>query len=198
MKKFYKIKFDTKGGMNIVVDIYSTDRKYNIIYADPPWKYNTWRDGEGTAEKHYPTMKVEEIVNMKDTIKKISEKDCILFLWVTFPCLLDGIRVIKEWGFRYKTCGFNWIKRNKVSDTWFFGLGHWTRANSEICLLAIKGTIKRKSNKVSQIIDTHIEEHSKKPSIVRDKIIELVGDLPRIELFARQTAQGWDSWGNEV
>ncbi len=198
MKKFYKIKFDTKGGMNIVVDIYSTDRKYNIIYADPPWKYNTWRDGEGTAEKHYPTMKVEEIVNMKDTIKKISEKDCILFLWVTFPCLLDGIRVIKEWGFRYKTCGFNWIKRNKVSDTWFFGLGHWTRANSEICLLATKGTIKRKSNKVSQIIDTHIEEHSKKPSIVRDKIIELVGDLPRIELFARQTAQGWDSWGNEV
>lgn len=113
LKKFYKIKFDTKGGMNIVVDIYSTDRKYNIIYADPPWKYNTWRDGEGTAEKHYPTMKVEEIVNMKDTIKKISEKDCILFLWVTFPCLLDGIRVIKEWGFRYKTCGFNWIKEIK-------------------------------------------------------------------------------------
>lgn len=198
LKKFYKIKFDTKGGMNIVVDIYSTDRKYNIIYADPPWKYNTWRDGEGTAEKHYPTMKVEEIVNMKDTIKKISEKDCILFLWVTFPCLLDGIRVIKEWGFRYKTCGFNWIKRNKVSDTWFFGLGYWTRANSEICLLATKGTIKRKSNKVSQVVDTHIEEHSKKPAIVRDKIIELVGDLPRIELFARQTADGWDSWGDEV
>lgn len=198
MKKFYKIKFDTKGGMNIVVDIYSTDRKYNIIYAAPPWKYNTWRDGEGTAEKHYPTMKVEEIVNMKDTIKKISEKDCILFLWVTFPCLLDGIRVIKEWGFRYKTCGFNWIKRNKVSDTWFFGLGYWTRANSEICLLATKGTIKRKSNKVSQVVDTHIEEHSKKPAIVRDKIIELVGDLPRIELFARQTADGWDSWGDEV
>lgn len=198
MKKFYKIKFDTKGGMNIVVDIYSTDRKYNIIYADPPCKYNTWRDGEGTAEKHYPTMKVEEIVNMKDTIKKISEKDCILFLWVTFPCLLDGIRVIKEWGFRYKTCGFNWIKRNKVSDTWFFGLGYWTRANSEICLLATKGTIKRKSKKVSQVVDTHIEEHSKKPAIVRDKIIELVGDLPRIELFARQTADGWDSWGDEV
>lgn len=183
---------------NIVVDIYNTDKKYKIIYADPPWKYNTWRDGEGTAEKHYKTMKVEEIINMKDTIKKISEKDCILFLWITFPCLLDGIKVIKEWGFKYKTCGFNWIKRNKVSDTWFFGLGHWTRANSEICLLATKGTIKRKSNKVSQVIDTHIEEHSKKPSIVREKITELVGDLPRIELFARQTAEGWDSWGNEI
>lgn len=183
---------------NIVVDIYNTDKKYNIIYADPPWKYNTWRDGEGTAEKHYKTMKVEEIINMKDTIKRISEKDCILFIWITFPCLLDGIKVIKEWGFKYKTCGFNWIKRNKVSDTWFFGLGHWTRANSEICLLATKGTIKRKSNKVSQVIDTHIEEHSKKPAIVRDKITELVGDLPRIELFARQTSEGWDSWGDEV
>ena len=181
----------------MIVDINNTENKYNIIYADPPWHYNTWRDGMGTAEKHYKTMKVEEIVNMKDTIKNISEKDCVLFLWVTFPCLLDGLKVMKEWGFKYKTCGFNWVKRNKVSDTWFFGLGHWTRANSELCLIGTKGTIKRKSNKVSQIIDTHIEEHSKKPAIVREKIVELVGDMPRIELFARQTVDGWDCWGNE-
>ena len=182
----------------MIVDINNTENKYNIIYADPPWHYNTWRDGMGTAEKHYKTMKVEEIVNMKDTIKNISEKDCVLFLWVTFPCLLDGLKVMKEWGFKYKTCGFNWVKRNKVSDTWFFGLGHWTRANSELCLIGTKGTIKRKSNKVSQIIDTHIEEHSKKPAIVREKIVELVGDMPRIELFARQTVDDWDCWGNEV
>lgn len=182
----------------MIVDIYNTDKKYNVIYADPPWKYNTWRDGMGTAEKHYPTMKVESIVEMQNIIKNISEKDCILFLWVTFPCLLEGLKVMKEWGFKYKTCGFNWIKRNKVSDTWFFGMGHWTRANSELCLIGTKGTIKRKSNKVSQIIDTHIEEHSKKPNIVRGRIVELVGDLPRIELFARQTSEGWDSWGNEV
>lgn len=182
----------------MIVDIYNTDKKYNVIYADPPWKYNTWRDGMGTAEKHYPTMKVESIVGMQNMIKNISEKDCILFLWVTFPCLLEGLKVMKEWGFKYKTCGFNWIKRNKVSDTWFFGMGHWTRANSELCLIGTKGTIKRKSNKVSQIIDTHIEEHSKKPNIVRERIVELVGDLPRIELFARQTSEGWDSWGNEV
>ena len=182
----------------MIVDIYNTDKKYNVIYADPPWKYNTWRDGMGTAEKHYPTMKGESIVGMQNIIKNISEKDCILFLWVTFPCLLEGLKVMKEWGFKYKTCGFNWIKRNKVSDTWFFGMGHWTRANSELCLIGTKGTIKRKSNKVSQIIDTHIEEHSKKPNIVRERIVELVGDLPRIELFARQTSEGWDSWGNEV
>jgi len=180
------------------VDIYTTDKKYNIIYADPPWHYRTWRDGMGTAEKHYRTMKIEEIVAMKDTIQRISEKDCVLFLWVTFPCLLEGIKTLQEWGFKYKTCGFTWVKRNKVSDTWFFGLGHWTRANAEICLIATKGHIKRASNKVSQIVDTHIEEHSKKPAIVRDRIVDLVGDLPRIELFARQTAEGWDCWGNEV
>jgi len=180
------------------VDINNTENKYNVIYADPPWHYNTWRDGMGTAERHYKTMKVEEIINMKDTIKKISDDDCILFLWVTFPCLLEGLKVMKEWGFKYKTCGFNWIKRNKKSDTWFFGMGHWTRANSELCLIGTKGTIKRKSNKVFQIVDTHIEEHSKKPDVVRERIIELVGDLPRIELFARQTVDGWDSWGNEV
>lgn len=143
-------------------------------------------------------MKIEEIVAMKDTIQKISEKDCVLFLWVTFPCLLEGIKTIKEWGFKYKTCGFTWVKRNKVSDTWFFGLGHWTRANAEICLIATRGHIKRISNKVSQVVDTHIQEHSKKPDIVRDRIVELIGDLPRIELFARQTAEGWDCWGNEV
>mgnify|MGYP001851316111 CR=1 FL=1 len=152
----------------------------------------------GTAEKHYKVMEIKDIVEMKNVITRISDKDCILFLWVTFPCLLDGLKVIKEWGFTYKTCGFTWVKRNKKSDTWFFGLGHWTRANPEICLLGTKGKISRVSNKVSQVVDTHIEEHSKKPAIVRERIVELVGDLPRIELFARQEVDGWDAWGNEV
>lgn len=140
----------------MVVDVYNTDKKYNIIYADPPWRYTGWRAGNRSVERHYSTMK-EEIINMKDTIKSISDENCILFLWVTFPCLIEGLKVMKEWGFKYKTCGFNWVKRNKKSDTWFFGLGYWTRANSEICLIGTKGTIKRRSNKVSQIIDTHEE-----------------------------------------
>ena len=181
----------------MIENIFDTDKKYNIIYADPPWKYKVWRKRTGTAESHYNTMAIDEIVNMKDTIKKISDKNCVLFLWVTFPCLIEGINVLQQWGFKYKTCGFNWVKRNKVSDSWFFGLGHWTRANSEICLIGVKGDIKRKSNKVSQIVDTHIEEHSKKPSVVRERIVELIGDLPRIELFARDTVEGWDCWGNE-
>lgn len=180
------------------VDIYNTEKKYSVIYADPPWHYDAWKNRNGIAENHYNTMKIEEIIEMKDTIQKISDKNCVLFLWVTFPCLLEGLRTLHEWGFKYKTCGFTWFKRNKVSDTWFFGLGHWTRANAEICLIAIKGTIKKVSNKVSQIVDTHIEEHSRKPEIVRDRIVELVGDLPRIELFARKNADGWDCWGNEI
>ena len=106
----------------MIVDIYTTDKKYNVIYADPPWKYKTWTEGGGTAEKHYPTMKLDDIIKMKDTIEKISDNNCILFLWVTFPCLLEGLKVMKEWGFTYKTCGFNWVKRNKKSNTFFFDI----------------------------------------------------------------------------
>lgn len=105
---------------------------------------------------------------------------------------------MKHGGFTYKTCGFAWVKKNKKSNSWFWGMGYWTRANSELCLIATKGKIQRISRKVHQIIDTPIEEHSKKPDIVREKIVELVGDLPRIELFARKKVQGWDSWGDEI
>ena len=90
----------------MVVDIYNTNKKYNIIYADPPWHYTGWRKGPRSVERHYPTMKVDKIIDMKDTIKSISDENCILFLWVTFPCLIEGLKVMKEWGFKYKTCGF--------------------------------------------------------------------------------------------
>lgn len=184
----------------MVVDIYNTDKRYNIIYADPPWQYKVWSNkGKGrSAESHYNTMCIEDIINMKDVINRISANDCILFIWITYPCLIEALKVIKEWGFVYKTCAFNWVKRNKKSNSWFWGMGYWTRANSELCLIATKGRIKRKSARVHQIIDTSIEEHSKKPDIVREKIVELVGDLPKIELFARQETDNWDCWGNEV
>lgn len=173
-------------------------KKYQIIYADPPWRYKVWsKKGKGyTVENHYPTMSIEEICKLP--VDKIADDNCILFLWVTFPCLLEGLKAMREWGFKYKTCGFTWVKRNKKSDSWFLGLGYWTRANAELCLIGTKGRINRVSKSVSQLIDTHIEEHSKKPEVVRDRIIELVGDLPRIELFARQKTKGWDIWGNEV
>lgn len=176
------------------------NKKYNIIYADPPWQYKVWsKKGNGrSAESHYNTLGIKEIINMKDFIKDISADDCVLFIWITYPCLKEAIQVIEEWGFTYKTCGFAWVKRNKKANSWFWGMGYWTRANSELCLIATKGKIKRISRKVHQIIDTPIEEHSKKPAVVRDRIVELMGDMPKIELFAREKADGWDVWGNEV
>lgn len=180
------------------VDIFNTNKKYNIIYADPAWKFKYYsKKGEEkkSAQAHYDCMDIEDIYNLP--IANLAEKDCVLFLWVTFPLLQEGIETIKKWGFTYKTCAFNWIKSNKKSDSLFWGLGHWTRSNSELCLLATRGKPKRVSKSVHSIINSKIEEHSKKPDCVRDKIVELCGDLPRIELFARQHADGWDCWGNE-
>ncbi len=173
-------------------------KKYSVILADPPWQYKVYsKKGLGrSAESHYPTMNIEDIKALP--VADIAEKDCALFLWVTFPCLLEGFEVIRAWGFTYKTVAFVWVKQNKKADTLFLGLGHWTRSNAEICLLATRGTIRRKSAYVRQIILSHIEKHSKKPDEARDRIVELIGDVPRIELFARQATPGWDVWGNEI
>ena len=174
------------------------NKKYNIIYADPPWSFKTYskKGNKKSPLRHYETMSKIEIDSLP--VKDIAEKDCVLFLWVTYPKLLECITTIKKWGFTYKTCAFSWVKRNKKSDGFFTGLGYWTRANNEICLLATKGKPKRISKSVRQIVDTPLEKHSKKPDCVRDRIVELCGDLPRIELFARQKTKGWDVWGNEV
>ena len=171
------------------------NKKYNIIYADPAWKYDSGFLKRNWSNK-YKTMKAEDIYNIP--VKKITDDNSILFLWVTFPKLLEGLETIKQWGFTYKSCAFNWVKKNKVSDSWFWGMGHWTRANAECCLIAVKGKPQRVSKGVHSLVCTKIEEHSKKPDCVRDRIVELCGDLPRIELFARQKTPGWDAWGNEV
>lgn len=178
-------------------------KKYNIIYADPPWRYND-RKCNGACEHHYNTMKLEDICNLP--INEISAENCILFLWTTYPMLQEALMVINSWGFKYKTIGFQWIKTNKsikdplfiCKNNFFFGLGRWTRGNTEPCLIAVKGKPKRINNNISQLIIEPLGEHSAKPEIVKNKIIELVGDLPRVELFARRKTQGWDCWGNEI
>ena len=172
-----------------------TSKKYNIIYADPPWQYARSKV-QGAAEKHYRTMSVDDICQLP--IAEICGKDCILFMWATFPQLREALQVIKAWGFDYKSVAFVWLKQNKSGIGWFYGLGFWTRGNAEICLLATKGQPKRKSAKVHQFIISPLRGHSQKPDEARDKIVELVGDLPRVELFAREKAEGWDTWGNEV
>lgn len=175
------------------------NKKYNIIYADPPWTFKTYSDKgkeHKSAECHYECMTKKDIQNLP--VADIAADNCVLFLWVTFPCLEEGLELIKKWGFEYKTCAFNWVKRNKKSDSWFWGLGYWTRSNSELCLLATKGHPQRVSKSVHQICDARVREHSRKPDEIRDKIVELCGDLPRIELFARTSSNGWDVWGNET
>ena len=181
------------------VDIFNTDKKYNIIYADPPWKFKYYSkkgEKEKSAQRHYSCMNLDDIKQLP--IENLCEKDAILFLWVTFPFLEKCFEVIKAWGFEYKTCGFTWVKRNKKSDSFFWGCGHWTRANAELCLIATKGNPKRVCASVHQVCDARVREHSRKPDEVREGIVKLMGDLPRIELFARQYANGWDCWGNEV
>lgn len=183
-------------------------KKYKIIYADPPWSYNDKSLNRGGAERHYKTMSVEDIKNLP--ISEISDEDSILFMWATFPKLQEGLDVINAWGFEFKTLAFVWVKTNKrtnneqltfiPTDSFdsFMGMGRWTRSNAEICLLAVKGKPKRLDCGVHSVIYAPIDKHSKKPKETRERIIKLMGDLPRVELFARQKSNGWDSWGNEI
>ena len=178
------------------------DKKYQIIYADPSWDYTnkvfrTHRINKyaGSASWHYDTMSVNEIKNLP--VKEIADKNCILFLWTTFPNLQEGLDVIKAWGFTYKTLGFSWLKLNKKNGKLFFGIGHYTKSNCEVCLIGVKGKPKIIDDTISSAIISPRQEHSRKPNIIRDKIVQLCGDLPRIELFARQKIPNWDAWGDD-
>ena len=175
-------------------------KKYNIIYADPPWAYNKRSNHNtkfgGGVHAHYPVLTLDDI--MLIPVKQITDPNCMLFLWVTFPRLEEGLQVIKAWGFSYKTLGFSWIKTNKLNQKPFFGIGYYTKSNCEVCLIATKGKPIKVSNMVSSVLIAPREAHSKKPDIVRDRIVELCGDVPRIELFARQESSGWDVWGNDI
>jgi N6-adenosine-specific RNA methylase IME4 len=178
-------------------------KKYQIIYADPPWEYKqsgSETNSRGMAKQHYPTMPTKDICNIP--VREICTDNAICFMWATFPNISEALEVMKAWDFKYKTAAFVWIKKNKKSNTNFWGMGAYTRANAEVCLLGISKHTKAleqvKSHNIHQIIEAPIEHHSKKPDIVRDRIVELLGDIPRIELFARQKVPGWDVWGNEI
>lgn len=171
------------------------NKKYSIIYADPPWQYND-RGCNGNAAQHYQLMKDKDIYDLP--VADIAADDCVLFMWATYPKLQEALNAIKAWGFTYKSIGFQWVKQNKSGKGYFFGLGRWTRGNTEPCLIATKGKPKRVSASVGQLVFSPLRAHSQKPDEVRERIVDLMGDLPRVELFARSTADGWDCWGNEV
>lgn len=173
-------------------------KKYSIIYADPPWSY---RDkalaGNRGAGCKYPVQSIEWIKDLP--VEDIAAKNSVLLIWVTMPKLDEVLEVIEAWGFTCKTCAFTWVKKNKKADSWFWGMGRYTRANAEICLLATKGKgVKRKDAGVHSVIDAPIEAHSKKPDETRKRIVKLFGSVKRLEMFARQETKGWDHWGNEL
>jgi len=171
------------------------NKKYQIIYADPPWSYKGKMMNSSITD-HYNVLSLDDICNLD--IRSISDNDCILFMWVILPKLNEFMKVVNAWGFEYKTTAFVWVKQNRKTNSFFMGLGRWTRANPEICILATKGKISRISKAIRQLQVYPIEQHSKKPDVFRKLIIELVGDLSRIELFARERVDGWDCWGNEL
>lgn len=135
---------------------------------------------------------------MEFPINEYADKDCCLFLWATSAMLPEALLVMKYWKFDFKCVAFTWVKKNKNSDSWFWGMGSWTRSNPEFCLLGIRGNPERVCKDVHSVIDSKIREHSRKPDEIRQRIVKLCGDLPRVELFARHRFEGWDVYGNEI
>jgi len=180
-------------------------KKYQIIYADPPWSYYNDNDAKpncttvkGMRRPPYNVLGSESI--KKIAVNKIANDNCILFIWTTDYHLVKCIEVISEWGFKYKTIGFAWAKKTKTNKPVCFMGAYTMKSGIELCLLATKGDIHKliKKKNIKSLIETQREKHSKKPNEARERIVELMGDLPRIELFARKKTKGWDIWGDEI
>lgn len=178
-------------------------KKYSVIYADPPWEYRQSggvTNSRGMAKQHYPTMSTKNICDLP--IADLADDQCVLFMWATLPNIFEAEKVMQAWGFEYKTAAFVWIKQNKKTPSLFWGMGAYTRANAEVCLLGIKKGTKAsevvKQRNVHQVILAPVSRHSEKPHETRERITALMGEVPRVELFARKTTPGWDVWGNEV
>jgi len=174
-------------------------KKYNIIYADPAWSFNNKKTGgsmKSGAANQYDVMTLEDMKNLP--IQDIAADDCVLVMWWVGSQPQEALDLMKAWGFELKTMsGFNWIKMTKLWK-FFFGMGFWTRAGSELALIATKGKPKPISRSVRSVRQAIAGKHSEKPCEFRDDIVELCGDLPRIELFSRERVENWDAWGNEL
>jgi N6-adenosine-specific RNA methylase IME4 len=178
---------------------------YGVILADPPWGFQCW-DGKDKrvasrgSVTPYQTMDMDAIGALP--VADLAAPDCALFMWVVWPTIPEAFAVMEAWGFKYKTCAFTWLKADPyrlwgLSEDVYMGLGYWTRANSEVCLLGTRGKPKRLSADVRQGIIEPRREHSRKPDCVHGRIERLVAG-PYLELFARQRRQGWDCWGNQT
>ena len=185
---------------------------FKAILADPPWHFQSWAGGRFNGDPKpiytpsrapdYTTMPEPELAALR--LGDIAGESCVLFLWTCWPVLEQALRLLLGWDFKYKTCAFAWMKANgrqldlfRDDMTADMNLGYWTRANSEVCLLATRGKPKRLNADVRQGIIEPRREHSRKPDCVHERIERLV-EGPYLELFARTRRQGWTSWGNEL
>jgi len=174
-------------------------KKYSIIYADPPWSFNSVKPGgsmkSGAAAK-YPTMTLEQMKKLD--VPAICEKDCVLIMWYVSSQPQEALDLVKAWGFTLKNMNcFIWQKLT-TNLMPHFGMGYWTRAGAECTLIAVRGKPKSENKAIRQVRAEMLGEHSEKPAVFRDEIVRLCGDLPRLEMFARCVPAGWDVWGNEV
>jgi N6-adenosine-specific RNA methylase IME4 len=182
--------------------------QFGAILADPPWHFQVWagarRDGAGNwcsaKAPDYDQMTDEAICALP--VAEVAAPDCVLFMWTCWPVLKRSFAILDAWGFTYKTCAFSWLKADPYrlfvfDEDIFKGLGYWTRANTEPCLLATRGKPKRQSANVLQGIVAKRREHSRKPDGIHDRIEKLVAG-PYLELFARQQRPGWTVWGNQT
>ena len=171
---------------------------YGAILIDPPWSFRVWNTSSPsrkTASHYYPTMALADIAAIP--VAALAAPDCALFMWATMPNLQEAFEVGRAWGFEYRTCAFTWVKNNPRGFGFYMGLGYWTRANAELCLLFTKGSPKRKAKDVRQVIMAPLRQHSRKPDETYERIMRLV-DGPYVEVFARRAWPGWDAIGNEI
>ena len=182
----------------------SSNKKYGVIHADPPWLFKNYSEkGTGrNAISHYDCLTFEELRRLP--VGDVAAKDCALFLWAVDPLLPRAFELISAWGFEFKTVGFYWAKTNRAAKQdalrptdFFTGLGYWTRANVEQCLLATRGKPPRQAKDVRRLIIEPRREHSRKPEQVYDRIKRLAKG-PYLDLFARESRKGWDMWGDQA
>ena len=172
-------------------------KKFSVIYADPPWSFRVY-SGKGkkrSADRFYNTQSLDDIKALP--VDKLAAKDCALLLWAIMPELPGALDVIAAWGFEYKTVGFTWIKKNRSGNGIFTGMGYWTRANAEVCLLATRGSPRRQALDVHKVVMSPISGHSRKPDEVQVRIERLLPG-PYLELYGRRPAPGWTVWGNQI
>ncbi|AGH44489.1 MT-A70 family methyltransferase [Paraglaciecola psychrophila] len=182
----------------IIDDIGTIDKKYDVIYADPAWSYtDKCNSGKRGAGFKYPCMNLSDLMQLP--VKRLAADNCFLFMWHVGPMPLEALKLVEAWGFTFKNMkAFTWVKKTK-NGLDHFGMGNYTRANSEDCLIAVKGRPKRVDASVRQIVKAAKRAHSQKPDEVRDRIVKLAGDDKNfIELFARHEHKLWDCWGNEI